>query len=121
MSCTTFADKLKNVQNQRSHVPATGLIIVLTISTEELASFFMFECPCDNTNRIYGETVFNFENIINWCSHNNMTPVLKTTPFCPHSKKHTKHRSEFCIVDIRPCVMSGVRRKLCHKNGVSKL
>ena len=31
-----------------------GIIILITISAEELGSFFMFECPCDNTNFLYG-------------------------------------------------------------------
>ena len=33
---------------------ATGMIVIVTISAEELGSFFMFECPCDNTNFLYG-------------------------------------------------------------------
>ena len=35
-------------------LPTHGIIIVVTVSAEELASFFMFECPCNNYNFIYG-------------------------------------------------------------------
>ena len=31
-----------------------GILVVLTITTEEVASFLMFECPCDNSHFIYG-------------------------------------------------------------------
>jgi len=37
-------------------LPTHGIIIILTISAEEIASFFMFECPCDNSNSTYGFT-----------------------------------------------------------------
>ena len=33
----------------------TGLLVILTVSVEEMAGFFMFECPCDlTTHFIYG-------------------------------------------------------------------
>ena len=41
-------------------LPTHGIIIVLTISAEEIASFFMFECPCNGTNFRYGLTVFKY-------------------------------------------------------------
>ena len=31
-----------------------SVLVILTVSVEELASFIMFECPCDNTNWLYG-------------------------------------------------------------------
>ena len=32
----------------------TGIIVLVTVSAEELGSFFMFECPCDKSNVLYG-------------------------------------------------------------------
>lgn len=56
--------KLGNAMNslgsKTGGLPTHGIIIVLTISAEEIASFFMFECPCDNSNFAYGWMVFNF-------------------------------------------------------------
>ena len=31
-----------------------GVLVVATVAVEDLASFIMFECPCDDQNWIYG-------------------------------------------------------------------
>ena len=33
---------------------ASGILVILTVSMEELASFFVFECPCDSHHFEYG-------------------------------------------------------------------
>ena len=33
---------------------ASGILVILTVSMEELASFFIFECPCDSHHFEYG-------------------------------------------------------------------
>ena len=40
--------------NKLGGIPTHGIIVVITVSAEELASFFMFECPCNTNNFIYG-------------------------------------------------------------------
>ena len=51
---------MNSLGSKTGGLPTHGIIIVLTISAEEIASFFMFECPCDNSNFAYGWMVFNF-------------------------------------------------------------
>ena len=31
-----------------------GILVIITVTVEQLASFIVFECPCDDTNIIYG-------------------------------------------------------------------
>ena len=52
-----IGNALKNLKgsSEGGGLPTHGIIIVLTISAEEIASFFMFECPCDQNNRVYGQ------------------------------------------------------------------
>ena len=33
---------------------ASGVLVILTVSVEELATFFVFECPCNRNNFQYG-------------------------------------------------------------------
>ena len=48
-------DKLMGAVSQFGSKGGTGLLVILTVSVEEMAGFFMFECPCDlATNFIYG-------------------------------------------------------------------
>lgn len=49
-----LAGAMKGLGGKGSGVPTYGIIIVLTISVEEWAAFFMFECPCQNSNLLYG-------------------------------------------------------------------
>ena len=46
--------KLAGAVSQFGSKGGAGLLVILTVSVEELAGFFMFECPCDASHRIYG-------------------------------------------------------------------
>ena len=51
-----LGDALKGMQKPLTEggMATQGIVILLTISAEEIANFFMFECPCDNSNLLYG-------------------------------------------------------------------
>ena len=52
----------KNRQNMKNNflfpfIPASGLLVLLTVGMEELAAFLIFECPCNSgsmDNFVYG-------------------------------------------------------------------
>ena len=50
---------MKGLGGKSGGLPTHAIIVVVTISAEELASFFMFECPCDTYNGLYGFMVLN--------------------------------------------------------------
>lgn len=45
---------MDKIKNGNGGMGTHGIIIILTISAEEIGSFFMFECPCNSSNKVYG-------------------------------------------------------------------
>ena len=69
-------EKLAKSFGDFSSKGGAGLLVILTVSTEELASFFLFECPCDETHYIYGLVWWSkFQSILLEILNTTLKPI----------------------------------------------
>jgi len=51
---STTAERIGNLYGTLGSKGASGILVIATVSIEEIASFILFECPCNETHYYYG-------------------------------------------------------------------
>ena len=62
---STTAERIGNLYGTLGSKGASGILVIATVSIEEIASFILFECPCNHTHYYYGK---GFCHITSWYS-----------------------------------------------------
>ena len=52
---STTAERIGNLYGTLGSKGASGILVIATVSIEEIASFILFECPCNRTHYYYGK------------------------------------------------------------------
>ena len=60
---STHTEKIGNLYDKFGSKGLSGILVVVTVSIEEIASFILFECPCDKTHLYYGQWFYYRDHV----------------------------------------------------------